>query len=108
MEKLTSGTHSVPRNLGRFEIMYSPFTGKIVPPGLLFNWKNLTSASIVVCSNCVKKFHIIIYLCHSLVYLFTIHYGSDEIRYKHIRYRRPHLSRSFSVSNAFKCYISKL
>lgn len=48
VEKLTSASHMFPRNLGHFEVMYCPFTAKYVPPGLLFNWKNLTSAALVV------------------------------------------------------------
>lgn len=48
VEKLTSGTHAIPRNIGRFEALYTRFQNKYVPPGLLFAWKNLTSAALVV------------------------------------------------------------
>ena len=48
VEKLTSDTHQIPRNLGKFEILFSKFVSQSLPPGLMFNWKNLTSATIMV------------------------------------------------------------
>lgn len=48
VEKLHFHQHSIPRNLGRFELRYSPFSTKSVPPGLLYNWKNLSSVVLVV------------------------------------------------------------
>ncbi|XP_045161800.2 leucine-rich repeat transmembrane protein FLRT3-like [Mercenaria mercenaria] len=47
VEKLTFSTHSFPRNIGRFDLKYTPFSTKAVPPGLLFNWKNLSTVAIV-------------------------------------------------------------
>ncbi|KAL4220899.1 Leucine-rich repeat transmembrane protein flrt1 [Mactra antiquata] len=47
IEKLSTSAHKIPRNLGRFEVVYAKFAGKAVPPGFLYNWKNLTSVALV-------------------------------------------------------------
>lgn len=47
VEKLTAAAHSIPRNLGHFDIRYSTFVSQVVPPGLLYSWKNLTSATLM-------------------------------------------------------------
>ena len=48
MEKLDFETHTFPQPLGHFEVNNCKFNIKYVPPGLLFNWKNLTSVSLRV------------------------------------------------------------
>lgn len=48
VEKLTSGAHPIPRFLGKFEVNYAKFPTTYVPPGLLYNMKNLTEAALRV------------------------------------------------------------
>lgn len=48
VEKLMNDAHSIPRNLGFFEVLYTKFPSTTVPPGLLYNMKNLTAATLRV------------------------------------------------------------
>jgi hypothetical protein len=48
VEKMTFDSHTIPRNMGKFDLKYTPFSTKSVPPGLLFNWKNLSTVALVV------------------------------------------------------------
>ena len=48
VEKLTTGAHSIPRFLGQVNIMYTALPNNQVPPGLLYNMKNLTSVTLRV------------------------------------------------------------
>ena len=64
VEQLESDSHMFPQPLGHFETRNCAFNTKYVSPGLLFNWKNLTSVSFRVC---VKYFMInffIFMLCY--------------------------------------------
>ena len=54
VEKLDFETHTFPQPLGHFEVKNCKFNIKYVPPGLLFNWKNLTSVSLRVSSRKCK------------------------------------------------------
>ncbi|XP_060573711.1 leucine-rich repeat transmembrane protein FLRT3-like isoform X2 [Ruditapes philippinarum] len=47
VEKMTFDSHTIPRNMGKFDLKYTPFSTKSVPPGLLFNWKNLSTVALV-------------------------------------------------------------
>ena len=58
VEKLTSDTHTIPQNLGMFEILYSALPGNTVPAGFLANFKNLTSVTLRV-STCIRSVRIL-------------------------------------------------
>jgi len=40
--------HKIPRKYGRFEMRYSRLVNKVIPPGLLYSWKYLKHAAVVV------------------------------------------------------------
>ncbi|KAH3827558.1 hypothetical protein DPMN_129495 [Dreissena polymorpha] len=48
LEPLRAGTHRPPRPQGRFKLLYTRFLAQAMPPGFLFNWKDLQHVSLVV------------------------------------------------------------
>ena len=50
VERLDYESHTFPQTLGHFETRNCEFNIKYVPPGFLFNWKNLTSVTFRVCN----------------------------------------------------------
>ena len=48
VEKLTSDTHTIPQNLGMFEVLYTALPSNSVPAGFLASFKNLTAVTMRV------------------------------------------------------------
>ena len=80
VERLTSDSHAIPRNLGKIEISYTRLSTTTLPTGLLYNMKNLTEAVLRV--NIMSLF-LIITQTFILVHRSRLKRSHEQIQHGH-------------------------